>query len=129
MLLLDTCAYLWRISDPSAMSADAQARTDKADRLCVSLASIWEIAIKVQMGKVRLDVPVEDWVRRSLLHPAIELLPLTPLLVVFSTQLPGVFHKDPFDRVIVATAIRENLTLVTRDERMLRYRNVKSLAC
>ena len=129
MLLLDTCAYLWHFSDPAAMTAPARARLAAADRLGLSLASVWEVAVKVQVGKLRLDLPVEDWVRRSLLHPKIELLPLTPLLVVLSTQLPGTFHKDPFDRAIVATAIRENLTLVTRDERMLRYSGVKSLAC
>ena len=129
MLLLDTCAYLWQLSDPSTMSGAARTRLDEADRLYVSLASVWEIAVKVQVGKLQLDLPVEDWIRRSLLHPKIELLPLSPLLVVFSTQLPGTFHKDPFDRAIVATAIRENLTLVTRDDRMLRYPNVKSLAC
>ena len=129
MLLLDTCAYLWQLSDPSTMSGAARTRLDEADRLYVSLASVWEIAVKVQVGKLQLDLPVEDWIRRSLLHPKIERLPLSPLLVVFSTQLPGTFHKDPFDRAIVATAIRENLTLVTRDDRMLRYPNVKSLAC
>ena len=129
MLLLDTCAFLWQFSAPSSMSREARARLDEADRLAVSLASVWEIAVKVQVGKLQMDLPVEDWVRRSLLHPKIKLLPLSPLLVVFSTQLPGTFHKDPFDRAIVATAIRENLTLVTRDDRMLRYPNVKSLAC
>jgi len=111
------------------MSGEAGTQLDEADRLAVSLASVWEIAVKVQVGKLQLDMPVEDWIRRSLLHPKIELLPLSPMLVVFSTQLPGSFHKDPFDRAIVATAIRENLTLVTRDDRMLRYPNVKSLAC
>ena len=129
MLLLDTCAYLWQFSAPSTLSGEARTRLDEADRLYVSLASVWEIAVKVQVGKLQLDLPVEDWIRRSLLHPKIELLPLSPLLVIFSTQLPGTFHKDPFDRAIVATAIRENLTLVTRDDRMLRYRNVKSMAC
>ncbi len=129
MLLLDTCAYLWQFSAPSAMSGEARTQLDEADRLAVSLASVWEIAVKVQVGKLQLDMPVEDWIRRSLLHPKIELLPLSPMLVVFSTQLPGSFHKDPIDRAIVATAIRENLTLVTRDDRMLRYPNVKSLAC
>ena len=129
MLLLDTCAYLWQFSAPATMSVEARRRLDEADRLAVSLASVWEIAVKVHVGKLQLDLPVEDWIRSSLLHPKIALLPLSPLLVVFSTQLPGVFHKDPFDRAIVATAIRENLTLVTRDDRMLRYPSVKSLAC
>jgi PIN domain nuclease of toxin-antitoxin system len=129
MFLLDTCAFLWQLSGPAEIVAEARTRLDAADRLGVSLASVWEIAIKVQVGKLRLDLPVEDWIRRSLLYPRIELLPLTPLLVVASTQLPGTFHKDPFDRVIVATAIRDNLTLVTRDERMLSYPNVKSMAC
>ena len=129
MLLLDTCAYLWFFSDRRAMSEEANEQLDGADRFGVSLASVWEVAVKVQVGKLTLDLPVDDWVRRSLLHPAVELLPLTPMLVVFATQLPGVFHKDPFDRAIVATAIHENLTVVTRDTRILAYPSVKALAC
>lgn len=129
MLLLDTCAYLWFFSDRRALSAEANRRLDGNEPIGVSLASVWEVAVKVQVGKLRLDLAVDDWVRRSLLHPRVELLPLTPLLVVLSTQLPGTFHKDPFDRAIVATAIRENLTVVTRDARILTYPSVKSMAC
>lgn len=66
---------------------------------------------------------------RSLGDPNLCLLPITPTLAVYSTQLPAAFHKDPFDRVIVATAIQENLTVVTRDERILSYPNLKVLAC
>lgn len=129
MLLLDTCAFLWLVSSPDNMTREARKQIKASDKLFISLASIWEIAVKVQVNKLQLDLPVEDWVRRSLLYPNLELLPLSPALVVFSTQLPGNFHKDPFDRAIVATAIRENLTLVTRDERILNYGNVKSIAC
>ncbi len=129
MLLLDTCAFLWLMSSPGNMTHAARKRIKESNPLFVSLASIWEIAVKVQANKLQLDLPVEDWVRRSLLYPHLELLQLSPTLVVFSTQLPGAFHKDPFDRAIVAAAIRKNLTLVTRDERILRYSAVKSLAC
>jgi len=129
MLLLDTCAYLWYFSAPEQLPIDVRDRLDSGDRFAVSLASVWEVAIKVQLGKLRLDLAVEDWVRRSLSNPCLDLQPLTPTVVVFSTQLPGPFHKDPFDRAIVATAIRENLVVVTRDDRILAYGSVRSVPC
>jgi PIN domain nuclease of toxin-antitoxin system len=129
MFLLDTCAYLWYFSAPEELSAEVRDSLDSGDRFAVSLASVWEVAIKVQLGKLRLDVAVEDWVRRSLSNPCLDLLPLTPTVVVLSTQLPGAFHKDPFDRAIVATARRENLVVVTRDERILSYGSVRSTPC
>ena len=129
MLLLDTCAYLWYYSAPELLPKTVRRKIGTAGSFAVSLASVWEVAIKVQVGKLRLDLTVEDWVRRSLSNPDLHLLPITPTLVVYSTQLPAPFHKDPFDRVIVATAIQENLTVVTRDERILFYPNLKVLAC
>ena len=129
MLLLDTCAYLWHYSDPDMLPKTVRRKIEKAEQFAVSLARVWEVAIKVQIGKLRLDLPVEDWVRRSLGNQKLCLLPITPTLAVYSTQLPAAFHKDPFDRVIVATAIQENLTVVTRDERILAYPNLKILAC
>jgi PIN domain nuclease of toxin-antitoxin system len=129
MLLLDTCAYLWHYSAPELLPKTVRRKIEKSERFAVSLASVWEVAIKVQVGKLRLDLPVEDWVRRSLGDPSLSLLPITPTLAVYSTQLPAPFHKDPFDRIIVATAIQENLTVVTRDERILGYPNLKVLAC
>ncbi len=129
MLLLDTCAYLLYYSAPELMPKTVRRKIETAEKFAVSLASVWEVAIKVQVGKLRLDLPVEDWVRRSLGNPNLLLMPITPTLAVYSTQLPVPFHKDPFDRVIVATAIQENLTVITRDERILSYPNLKVLAC
>jgi len=58
-----------------------------SESFAVSLASVWEIAIKVQIGKLRLDLPVEDWVRRSLGNPQVRLQPITPTLAVYSTTI------------------------------------------
>lgn len=129
MFLLDTCAYLWYYSSPELLPKSVRRKIEMSEGFAVSLASVWEVAIKVQVGKLRLDLPVEDWVRRSLSNPDLRLLPITPTLAVYSTQLPAPFHKDPFDRVIVATALQENLSVVTRDERILSYPNLKVLAC
>ena len=129
MILLDTCAYLWFFSEPEAMTDDARQCVATSETLFLSLASIWEVSIKVQIGKLSLGAEVDEWVQCSLRHPKIELLPLAVGTTIYSTQLPGQFHKDPFDRAIVATAVRENLTVLTRDRRILQYPSVKSLAC
>jgi PIN domain nuclease of toxin-antitoxin system len=129
MFLLDTCAYLWYYSAPEQLPKAVKRKIEGAESFAVSLASVWEVAIKVQIDKLRLDLPVEDWVRRSLGNPQVRLQPITPTLAVYSTQLPAPFHKDPFDRIIVATAIQENLTVVTRDDRILAYPHLKVLAC
>jgi len=129
MLLLDTCAYLWHYSAPEILPKVVRRKIETSERFAVSLASVWEVAIKVQVGKLRLDLAVEDWVRRSLSDPSLCLMPISPTLAVYSTQLPAPLHKDPFDRVIVATAIQENLTVVTRDERILTYPNLKVMSC
>lgn len=129
MFLLDTCAYLWYFSTPEQLPAEVRDCLDSGDRFAVSLASVWEVALKVQLGKLRLDLAVEDWVRRSLSNPCLDLQPLTPTVVVLSTQLPGPFHRGPFGRAIVATAMRENLVVVTRDDRILSYGSVRSIPC
>ncbi len=129
MILLDTCAYLWFISAPDVLAHDALDTLEKQDTLLVSLASVWEVAIKVQVGKLALDLPVNEWVDRSLLHPKLRLVSLMPTTVVLSTQLPGEFHRDPFDRVIVAEALRAGHRVMTRDRRILAYGHARSIPC
>ena len=129
MILLDTCAYLWFISDPGALSPGARAVLEQREEALLSLASIWEVAVKVQIGKLSLDLPVGEWVRKSLLHPKLRLMSLTPTTVVLSTQLPGEFHEGPFDRAIVAEAIRGGHSIMTRDRRILAYTGARSIPC
>lgn len=85
----------------------------------------WEIAKLVEYGRLTLDRAVLQWLDQALAMPGIEFLDLSPRIVVESTQLPGDFHKDPADQLLVATARVYDCMLMTEDAKILRYPNVR----
>jgi PIN domain nuclease of toxin-antitoxin system len=92
----------------------------------VSAISVWEVAMLVAKRRIQLDRPVEIWVDLALALPGIQLAGLEPAIAVRSTKLPGEFHPDPADRIIVATALENAATLVTPDERLRSYPHVQT---
>jgi PIN domain nuclease of toxin-antitoxin system len=88
--------------------------------------SCFEIAAAVAKGQITLDRGTLEWLQQPLAAPRLELLPLTPAIVVKSTML-GRFHGDPADRLIVATAILESAMLVTKDQRIRKYEAVSTI--
>lgn len=115
-LLLDTHIFLWWRGDPDRLEAEARQRISTADIVFVSAASAWEAAIKVSLGRLSLPDTVENGVVAS---------GFEKLLITFShaeraAGLPT-FHRDPFDRMLVAQAQAEGLTLVTRDRLLEPY--------
>jgi PIN domain nuclease of toxin-antitoxin system len=115
-LLLDTHIFLWWRGDPDRLSAEARARIAAADIVFVSAASAWEAGIKVSLGRLTLPDAVEAGVAAS---------GFEKLLITFShaeraAALPP-FHRDPFDRMLVAQAQAEGLTLVTHDRLLEPY--------
>jgi PIN domain nuclease of toxin-antitoxin system len=119
-LLLDTHVLLWAAGEPDRLSAAArELLLDPQNELLFSAASLWEIAIKRTLG--REDFRVEPRVlRRGLLDNGYVELPITSQHAVSIDGLPPV-HKDPFDRLLVAQALVEGVTLVTSDTRLLQY--------
>lgn len=120
MFLLDTHLLLWAAFDPSRLSAKAtkvlQSRTVP---LAFSLASLWEVAIKTSLG--RPDFVVEpDLLHRALLAEGLVELPIRAAHLARVAVLPWV-HRDPFDRLLVAQAAEEQLTLLTVDATLRRY--------
>ncbi len=120
-LLLDTQLLLWAASHPERLSPSARRRlNDPENELIFSAASIWEITIKNALG--RDDFRVEPRVlRRSLLDNGYTELPVTGEHAVNVDTLPA-FHKDPFDRLLIAQALAEGITLLTADKNLARYR-------
>lgn len=115
-LLLDTHIVLWAMfGDRRLKSATVEAITT-AEEVFVSAASAWEVQIKAGLGKLELPEPFEDGVRRSGFSEL-------PVLFGHTRQLAHLpaLHRDPFDRLLVATSTADNLTLVTADERVLAY--------
>ena len=116
-LLLDTHTLLWWLEDPGLLSKRARREIrDGKNKVYVSAAVVWEIVIKQSLGK--LDVPdnLEDVLLANHFVP----LPISVSHVLTLQSLPA-HHKDPFDRVLIAQAVHEGLTLVTRDENIQKY--------
>ena len=119
-LLLDTHTALWLVNEHEKLSSKAKAvLLDNANAIYLSIVSLWEIAIKVSIGKLLLPGGARVFITK--LHDMpIELLPITPLQVDIVESLPFI-HRDPFDRMIVATAKAEGLAILTNDENIHRY--------
>ena len=104
------------------LDAAASSRT-----LYVSVISIWEIALLVRLGRLSIRPNVHDWVRETLASPGLRLLPFSPEIAIESVNLPEPMHKDPSDRILVASARVEGLTLVTRDKEIIAFAEATNL--
>jgi PIN domain nuclease of toxin-antitoxin system len=134
-LLLDTHVWVWLVRGERRIARDAQdlifARVD-AQSLFLSVMSIWELSLLDAKGRISLSLPCLTWVRTALERSGAVTFPLTPEIAVESNHLPGTFHSDPIDRMLIATARVEGLTLVTRDRAILDYAaqgHVRVLPC
>ena len=123
--LLDTHVFVWLMngSEDLASSPCIRRLEEAASRagIKVSAISIWEIGMLESKGRVSLPTSPAAWVERALTAPGLSLVPLTPAIALHSSRLPGNFHGDPADRIIVATARELGATLVTRDRQILDY--------
>jgi len=130
MILLDTHVWLWWLHSPEQLSERSRTLLtigENQNTLIVSAISVWEIALKHSAGKLPLPLPVNEWFAIAKTRPGITIEPLDPLDAIASTQLPGDFHKDPADRIIVALAYRRNIELITCDQKILNYPHVKTV--
>ena len=133
-LLLDTHAALW-LDSGAPMAPEAVAAIEAAAAeggVLVSPVTAWEIGLLVRKGRLSLDLPPLAWLDRFLALPGIRPTPLTPAAAVQSSFLPGSFHGDPADRMLVATARELGAVLVTRDRKILAYAEageLQALAC
>lgn len=115
-LLLDTHVFLWWREASERLRPDAVAAISEAEAVFVSAATAWEVAIKVALGKLRLPGPLEPAVEES----RFDKLPITFAHAAAVAALSP-HHKDPFDRMLIAQAVVEQLTIVTHDRRFRPY--------
>lgn len=114
MYLADTHVLIWARGNPARLSRKARAVVeDRGNQIYFSIASIWEIAIKVSIGKLRIDGTVQELVG-ALVHDGFEMLPVRVAHVLLVADLP-LHHRDPFDRMLIAQAREEDLELITAD--------------
>ncbi len=130
MIVLDTHAWIWWIADPQRLSRPARAAIDQAARhrqLHISCISVWEIAMLVASGRLRLTMGVDDWVAASEALPFLTFVPIDSRIALRSVHLPAPLHPDPADRMIVATTLVLGARLVSKDERMHAYPHVHTV--
>ena len=113
-LLLDTHAFLWFIDDSPMLSTTGKSLLEAENELLLSVGSLWEIAVKLRLGKLTVAMPTEALMTQHLTANNIDVLSISvPHLIQVST-LP-LHHRDPFDRLIVAQAIVEQIPIVSAD--------------
>lgn len=130
MIVLDTHIWLWWLHDPGKLSADADRLIQQeqvSGALVISSISVWEVAVKVQSGKLAIPMDIHRWYELARSYPSTVIEPLSPVDAIASTQLPGDFHKDPADRIIVALARRLSVPLLTCDRNILDYKHVATV--
>ncbi len=130
MIVLDTHAWLWWLHEPSKLSPSADKLIQQeqlSGALVISTISVWEIAVKIQSGKLSIPMDINRWYELARSYPATVIEPLSPLDAIASTLLPGDFHKDPADRVIISLARRLAVPLVTCDRKILDYEHVTTI--
>lgn len=120
-LLLDTHCFILYVDRPDAIpSAARDLLEDTSNDLFLSLVSPWEMQIKSTLGKLQLSKPAAELVQAELDRAAIQLLPITLHHIDALSRLPN-HHRDPFDRLLIAQAIHEGLTLVSSDQTIAKY--------
>ncbi|MCC6572471.1 MAG: type II toxin-antitoxin system VapC family toxin [Planctomycetes bacterium] len=131
MIVLDTHVWYWFLSDHERLSPAFRKlieREQAAQGVSVSIISCWEIAQKVAGGKLKLTLPMAEWLSFALADPHLIVQPLTPQIVLDAAVLPPPMPRDPADRFIVATARALDCPLLTEDSKLVDYRFVRKPA-
>jgi len=128
MIILDTQIWVWWVQGESRLTQQHWDLLNQyqSQGLGVSIISCWEVAKLVEIGKLTLPDPVDEWLSGAIVYPGVRTLDLSIPIIVESTQLQG-FHRDPSDQLIVATARIYQCPLLTADRQILAYSGVQTL--
>jgi len=131
VIVLDTHALLWWVSNPERVPAKARRLLDKAvadnSTVSVSAISTWEIAMLSLRARLELTMPVDAWIAHVEELPWLTFVSVDNRIALRSVHLEGFPHRDPADRIIVATALVLNATLVTADDRLRSWKSVRTV--
>ena len=130
MVILDTHIWVWwNHNDPKLAPTHKLAiDQNRNDGLGICTITLIEIARLVQQGRITLPLPIQEWFSIALAVEGVMLITITPNIAIDAVNLPGDFHKDPADRLIVATARRLDCPLITADRQILSYPYVKQVS-
>ena len=126
MIVLDTHIWIWWTTNINRLRASqlSAITENETDQIGVSTISCWEVAKLTERQKLILPVTLEEWFEEALEYAGVTLLDLTPEIAITSSRLPGNFHRDPADQLIVATALFYDCPLVTSDQKIRNYPHV-----
>lgn len=129
VIVLDTHIWFYFVNDgPEKLPVQAQKAIRDNDVLGASVISCWEIAMLVAKERLRFSIDVQDWTTQAFKYKDIKLIVLTPDIAVLATRLPGEFHKDPADRIIVASSLKLGAPLVTLDRSIKKWGHVQTIS-
>jgi len=130
-LLLDTHVWIWYVIGSNEIHKSLRkeiGNTIKNNTIHIAAISLWEISMLDSRRRIILEMPCLEWIKNAVEYTHAQILQLSPEIAVESCNLPDSFHDDPADRLIVATARVEALTVVTRDKRILDYSKRKYIS-
>ncbi len=128
--IFDTHTWIWWHMNPQKLSQKVKRLVGDVngyEEILLSAISPWEFSKLLEKKRIGISCDPEYWIHSALEMPKFRLVPLSPVLAYRSTVLPQPFHSDPADQIIVATAREENATILTKDEKILAYKNARSL--
>jgi PIN domain nuclease of toxin-antitoxin system len=129
MMLLDTHVWWWALNEPNKLSSKALKviKKNPPSQRAIASISMWEFAMMVSTGRVEIRIPLDQWLDQAVNKSGLEVFDLSPKVAAESCNLPGDFHKDPADRIIVATARINGISLITKDKKIIDYPYVETI--
>jgi PIN domain nuclease of toxin-antitoxin system len=129
VIILDTHIWVWWVHNNPLLSQQQinEIKKNETDIIGVSAICCWEIAKLVEYKRLELPLPLHEWFKQALRYPGVRLYALTPEIAIESTSLPGEFHRDPSDQIIVATARLHDCPVVTSDSKIIKYPHVDTI--
>jgi len=130
MIVLDTHAWIWFVSNPKLLSKKAKTAVHSAVEekgILISSISVWEVALLTAKKRLKLSLDLADWVAKSENLPFVNFITVSNAIAIKAVNLPGSLHPDPADRIVIATALSAGAPLVTKDKKILDYPHVKTI--
>ena len=130
MIVIDTHVLIWWVNRSSSLSQTAKTAIQESiskSEVIISSISAWEISMLIAKERLALSMDVETWLHEVSQIDGVRFMPVDNEIGIKSTTLPGEFHKDPADRMIVATARKLAVPLITADDKIISYDHVKTI--
>lgn len=123
-IIIDTHIFVWFMEGTNNLSSKEIKLINKiinSSQIIISAISFWEIAMLEKLKKISISIPIKDWINKAISQKGIKIAGLDIDILIESVYLPGNFHKDPADRMIVATSRIKEIPLLTHDTRIIKY--------